>query len=101
MPSQMDLSGAFYIRPDPPDSLTRRARHQGESGSSQIDDEIARRLRAADQEVALSWLVERLRPVSDRAGDQAALTMVADTGPTRPADRDLACLGQLQDALIG
>ena len=44
--------------------------------------------------------VERVRVVVDRSRDQAALAGVADAGPARPADRDVAGLGQLQQALV-
>ncbi len=52
----------------------------------QIDDHVANRLRAADEEVAVGRLVEWLRSVDDRPGDQTALTVVTNTGPARPTD---------------
>ena len=67
----------------------------------QIDDDVANRLRAANEKVAVGGLVERLRSVDDRPRNQPALTVVTNTGPARPADRDVARLGQLQDALVG
>src|SRR5712691_2429446 len=69
--------------------------------ASQINDDVANRLRAANEKVALGWLFEWLRSVDDRPGNQTTLTVVTNTGPARPTDRDIARLGQLQDALVG
>src|SRR5690348_15131164 len=70
-------------------------------GVSQIDDDVDGRLRAADEEVAVGRFFEWLRSIGDRSRNQAALTVVADAGPASPADRDVARLGQLQNALVG
>jgi hypothetical protein len=69
-------------------------------GASQIDDDIAGRLRATNQKVAIGWFVERFRLVGDRAGNQTAFTVVTNAGSARPTDRDVACLGKFQDALV-
>src|SRR5262249_30256306 len=67
----------------------------------QIDDDIASRLGAANENVAVGGLFEWLRSVDDHPRNQAALTAVTNTGAARPTDRDVARLGQLQNALIG
>jgi hypothetical protein len=58
-------------------------------------------LRAANKKVALGGLVEWLRSVDDCLGNQTTLTVVTNTSPARPTDRDIARLGQLQEALVG
>src|SRR5438093_5503644 len=68
---------------------------------SQIDHDVVNRLRAANQKVAVSGLVEWLRSVGDGPRNQTALTVVANTRPARPADRNIARLGQLQNARVG
>ena len=52
--------------------------------ASQIDNGIANRLRAANQKIVFSGLVERLWSVGHRSRDQTALTALTDTGPARP-----------------
>src|SRR6476659_6536251 len=71
------------------------------SHSLQINHDVARWLRAADEQVAIRRLVERLGSVDDRARNQAALTVMTNTGPARPANRDVACLSELQNTLVG
>src|SRR5580765_1180422 len=61
---------------------------------SQIYDDVANRLRAAHEKVAVGGLFERLRSVSDRPRNQTAFAVVTYTGPARPADRDVARFGQ-------
>src|SRR5215831_12406771 len=68
--------------------------------TSQVDDDVATRLRAADEEVAVRRLIEWLGFVDDRARHQACLTGVTHTCPARPPDGDVARFGQLQDALV-
>src|SRR5262249_15193131 len=68
---------------------------------SQIDDEAVNRLRAANENVACSGLFEWLRSVNDLPRNQTTLTAVTNAGPARPTDRDVARLGQLQNALVG
>src|SRR6516225_5810564 len=71
------------------------------SSLSQIDDHVANRLRAADEDVAIRWFVERLWSISDFPGDQTALTAMTHAGPTRPSDWHVARFGQFQNALVG
>ena len=68
---------------------------------SQIDDDVTDRLRAANEKVAVGGLVEWLWSIADRPRNQTTLTVVTNTGPARPTDRDVARFGQLQNALIG
>jgi TMEM175 potassium channel family protein len=68
---------------------------------SQNDDDVANRLCAAHEEIAVGGLVERLRSVHHRSRHQPALTVVTHTGAARPADRNVARFGQLQDAVVG
>src|SRR5215469_6549003 len=70
-------------------------------GSSQVDDDVSNRSRTANEQVAVCGPVERFRLIGDRARNQTALAVMADTGPARPADRDGTRLGQLQNALVG
>jgi hypothetical protein len=70
-------------------------------GSSQVDDDVSNRSRTANEQVAVRGLVERFRFIGDRARNQTALAVMADTGPARPADRDVTRLGQLENALVG
>ena len=44
--------------------------------------------------------VERLRLVCDNSRDEAALTIVADASPAYQAHRDIARLGEFQQALV-
>jgi hypothetical protein len=60
---------------------------------SQIDDDVAGRLGAADQDVADGGAVERFRSVEDGSRDEAALAAVTDAGAAGPADRDVARFG--------
>src|SRR5262249_32510612 len=55
----------------------------------------------ANENAAVAGLAECLRSVAARARNQAALTAVTNAGPARPADRNVARLGELQDALVG
>src|SRR5262249_7652682 len=67
---------------------------------SQIYYDVAVRLRAAYQKVAISRFLEWSGSVSDLPGNQTAFAVVTDTGPTGPTDRDVTRLGQFQNALI-
>ena len=67
---------------------------------SQIDDDIADRLRAANEKVAGGRLFEWLGSVDDCPGKQTALTVVTNAGAARPKGGDVARFGQLQNALI-
>ena len=68
---------------------------------SQVDDDVTNRLRAANQKVAIGGLLEWLGPIGNITRNQTALAVVTNTGPARPTDRDVARLGQLQNALVG
>jgi hypothetical protein len=63
--------------------------------ASQINDDVANRLRAANEKVAVGGLFEWLRSVDDRPDNQTAFTVVTNTGAARPPDRNVARLGQL------
>jgi hypothetical protein len=69
--------------------------------ASQINDEVTNRLRAANEKVAVGGIFEWLRSVDHRSRNQTALAVVTNTGPARPTDRDVARLGQFQNALVG
>ena len=62
---------------------------------SQIDDEVAARMRATNENIALGRLVEWLGSVDDLPRNQTTLTVMTNTGPTRPTNRNVARLGQL------
>src|SRR2546430_14683228 len=67
---------------------------------SQIDDDIAGRLRAANEKVAGGRLFEWLGSVDDCPGNQAALTVVTKASAAGPKSRGVARFGQLHNALI-
>src|SRR5215470_9179901 len=67
---------------------------------SQIDRDVANRLRAANENISVGGFVEWLGFVSDRARNQTAFTVVTYACPARPTDRNVARLGELQDALV-
>src|SRR4051812_35534388 len=67
---------------------------------SQIYDDVASRLGATNEDVALNRLVERLRPVRDAPRDQTAFTAMTHARPARPADWNVTRLGQLQNARV-
>src|SRR5262249_51645659 len=46
-------------------------------------------------------LLQWLRFIGDLARNQTAFTVVTNTGTARPTDRDVASLGQFQNALVG
>ena len=48
---------------------------------SQINGDVAKRLRAAKENVALGRLVEWLRSIDNLTGNQAGLTVVTDSSP--------------------
>ena len=64
---------------------------------SEVERELAGGLRAADQR-APSAGASSGSGRTRRHRDQARLAGVADAGAARPADRDVACLGQLEQA---
>src|SRR5262249_31170068 len=53
------------------------------------------------KEVAVGGVIEWLWSIGYRARNQTALAVVTNTGAARPTNRDIASLGQLQDALVG
>ena len=67
---------------------------------SQIDDDIADRLRAANEKVAGGRLFEWLGSVDDCPGNQTALTVVTNASAAGPKGGDVARFGQVQNALI-
>ena len=54
----------------------------------------------ADQHIASSWVVNRVRSVADRPGEQARFAGVADTSPTGPPSGYVARLSEVQQAGI-
>ena len=67
---------------------------------SQIDDDIADRLRTANEKVAGGRLFKWFGSVDDCPGNQTALTVVTNAGAARPKGGDVARFGQLQNAFI-
>src|SRR6266568_4403963 len=68
---------------------------------SEVEDDVAIRLRAADEEVAFGGRVDWVGHVRDRSRDEAALARVTDPGPARPPDGHIARFCQLEQALVG
>jgi hypothetical protein len=66
--------------------------------SSQIDDDIAVGLGAADQYIAVRGCIDRIGPVADRPHHKSGLTGVADPRSTRPSHSYVARFGQLEQA---
>ena len=58
---------------------------------SEVDDDVAGRMRIVDEQIAGRRQVERLGVVSDLSRGKTALAIVADAGPARPAHRHVAC----------
>src|SRR4030095_14545528 len=67
---------------------------------SDIDDDIASRTGAADQDVPVRRRIEWIRLVLDYSRDQAALAVVTDAGATGPSDRNVTGFRQLEQALV-
>jgi hypothetical protein len=67
--------------------------------SSQINDDIAVGLGAADQYIAVRRCIDRIGPVADRPDHKSGLTSVADPRSTRPSHRYVARFGKLEQAL--
>src|SRR6185312_13940231 len=63
--------------------------------ASQIDDDVATRLRTANEYIPVGRSVEWRRVVDDRSRNQAAFTAMTHTGPARPANRNVARFGEL------
>ena len=70
-----------------------------EPRTSQVEDEVLARDRAADQDVSLRRGIERIRLVGDGPGDQSALAVVADARAARPPDGHVTRFRQLEQAL--
>ena len=71
----------------------------GSRVSSQINNNVAAGLRAADQYIAVRRYIDWVGPVADHPGYKARLTSVADPCPTRPSRRHVACFCKLEQAL--
>src|SRR5262249_57526652 len=74
--------------------------HCVSSPSSYIDDDVVLWLRATDKQVPCCRRIERIRLIGHCAGNQSALAIVADPGPTRPPGGDIARLRKLAPALL-
>ena len=74
------------------------ARAAPRTARSQVEHDVARRLGAADQRASLGGGLDRVGAVAEVAGDDGGLAVVADAGAARPADRDVAGLGELEQA---
>src|ERR1700735_1535457 len=66
--------------------------------ASQIDHDVALRLGATDQQVALGGRFERFGLVVDTAGDQAAFAHVADARAAGPAHRHITGFREIEKA---
>src|SRR5271165_1296261 len=66
---------------------------------SQINDDVALGLRAADQHIAVCRHIDWVRPVSDRPGYKARLASVADPCPAGPSRGHVARFSKLEQAL--
>ena len=67
---------------------------------SQVDDDVFDRSSAADQDVAFRGRFQRFGVVAHRSGQQCGLAVVAYPGPARPPRRDVARLGEFQQARV-
>ena len=86
---------------DPPAAISRDAQQeqvQQATIGTEVDGEVAARLRAARQEVAGRGRLERFWRVGDLTLQEPGLAGVAHAGPARPANGHVAGLGELEDA---
>src|SRR5580692_4459560 len=67
---------------------------------SQVERNVAARLRAADQHVTIGWIVDRVRRVADLPRYQAGLAGMAHAGTAGPAHRYVAGFCKLQQARV-
>src|ERR1700678_3774684 len=67
--------------------------------SLNVDYQVFPGARAANQQVSGRRRIERLGIILHRSGNQTALTGMANSGPARPAHRDVAGFRKLQQAL--
>jgi hypothetical protein len=65
----------------------------------QVDHNIAFRLRATNQQIAVCGCVQRVGPIADRACHESGLAGVTNPGSTSPPYGDIAGLSQLEQAL--
>jgi hypothetical protein len=61
-----------------------------------VQNHVLHRFRAAHQDVALGWWIQRLGSIFDAAVQQAALARVAHAGSARPTRGHVARLGKRQ-----
>jgi hypothetical protein len=66
---------------------------------SQIDDNVALGLAAADQHISVRGRINRVWPVANRPCHKAGFTCVADPRSARPSHRYVAGFGKLEKAL--
>ena len=66
---------------------------------SHVEHDLTPRLGAAHQQVALGRLFERFWLVADAAGNQPTFASMTDPRPARPPDRNIAGLGEFEQAL--
>ena len=66
---------------------------------SQINDDVALGLAAADQHIAIRRCIDRVGPVADGPNHKTGLTTVADPRSARPSHRYVARFGKLEQAL--
>src|SRR3954447_24573072 len=83
--------------------------HQRDAGStaqrsrsvaSQVEDDVASRLGAADEHAPFGRWLHRVGAVTDTAGDERRLTGLADAGAARPPDGYVARLGEFEQAAV-
>jgi hypothetical protein len=81
------------------DMCTGRSKKILRHASSQINNDVAHWLRAADQHITVRRCIDRIRPVADRPCHKCGLAGVADPRSTRPSHRHVASLSQFEQAL--
>ena len=69
------------------------------TSASQVKHDLIARLGAANQQGAVGRSFEWLWLVADGAGNQSALAAMTDPRPARPPDRNIAGLGEFEQAL--
>src|SRR3954447_7941386 len=70
------------------------------SAASQVEDDVAPRLGAADEHTPVGGWLHRVGAVTDTAGDERRLTCLADAGAARPPDRYVARLSEFEQAAV-
>jgi hypothetical protein len=66
---------------------------------SQINDDVALGLAAADEHITIRWCIDWVGPVANGPSHKTGLTSVADPRPARPSRRYAARFGKLEQAL--